>query len=62
MYDKGRRKEPRAYLAGLPGLPGNKTKDSVGHKADDRREKKMSGKREKCVKKNGRKREKNEQK
>ena len=45
-------------MAGLPGLPGKalaSTQDSVGHKRDNKREKKktkrISGKREKCVKK-----------
>ena len=56
---------PRAYLAGLPGLPGkalashkivSDTKQMT--KERKKKEKKMSGKREKCVKKkNGRKRE-----
>ena len=36
---------------GGPGRPRCQTQDSIGHKTDDKREKKMSGKREKCVKK-----------
>ena len=51
----------RAFRA-FPGRPWRRTQDSVGHKTDDKREKKkekkMSGKREKYIKKkNRRKRE-----
>ena len=44
----------RAFRA-FPGRPWRRAQDSVGHKTDDKREKrkrkKMSGKKEKCVKK-----------
>ena len=56
----------RAFRA-FPGRPWRRTQDSVGHKTDDKREKKkekkISGKREKYVKKiEEREREKNGQK
>ena len=61
LVGDGQGRNWRAFRA-FPGRPWRRTQDSVGHKTDDKREKKkekkMSGKREKCVKKkNGRKRE-----
>ena len=50
--DRDRKKETRAYLAGLPGLSGKALASDTKQMTKEREKKKeMSGKGEKCVKK-----------